>query len=147
MPPGDGSAEMTAWSMPRREQVVAGLEAARAAADDDDGVVAGRERSSGPRLRVEAARCPPPAVAAIRAGEPPAHRLEHAVHDGRVGQQERLRGRGRRAGGPGRRADGHDVGDRRLREQERHLAEEVALAEARALLAVDADATSPSRMT
>ena len=37
------------------------------------------------------------------------------------------------------RADGHDVGDRRLREQERHLAEEVALAEVGPIVAVDAD--------
>ena len=35
--------------------------------------------------------------------------------------------------------EGHHVGHRRLAEQQRHLAEEVALAQARPVLAVDAD--------
>ncbi len=42
---------------------------------------------------------------------------------------------------------GHDVGDRRLAEEDRDLAEELAAAQPGALRAVDDDAASPSRMT
>ena len=79
IPPGDGSAEMTAWSTPRRAQRVRDLERAGSAADDDDRVVARREG--------RVARSAPPSV---RRAQPARLGLEHPVHDPRMGDQEGL---------------------------------------------------------
>ena len=98
---------------------------AGAAADDDDRVLAGRER---------AGSAPP----SVRGPQPAGLGLEHPVHHPRVGDQERLdarAGQDEAAQRPGR----DDVGDRRLAEDDRHLAEELAAAEPRALRAVDDD--------
>ena len=60
MPPGPGSAEMTAWSMPSRDEVVGDLQAAGTAAHHDDRRSDRREGSSRrtARLRVTALGSP-----------------------------------------------------------------------------------------
>ena len=67
-------------------EAVRGLQTARAAADDDDGVLPGRE---GTLVRRPRGSAPP----AVRVAQPPRLRLEHAVHDLGVVDHEALDGR------------------------------------------------------
>ena len=71
---------MTAWSMPEPRSAYDDLEAAGAAADDDDRVVAGRERTG--RLGSTAPSVRGPQAAGLR--------LEHPEHDPRIRDEERL---------------------------------------------------------
>ena len=117
---------MTAWSTPERAQRRRHLERPGPAPDDDDRVLARRERARAQLRHRFAAR-------SRRACD-----LEHPVHHPRMGDQERLdprAGQDQAAQRPGR----HDVRDRRLAEDDRHLAEELAATEPRALRAVDDD--------
>ena len=135
MPPGPGSAEIVACPIPCPPQRIRRLQAAGSAS---------RSRPPGSR-RVGTAR-PPSAPPSVRRSQPACLRLEHAVHHPRMGDQERLdprTGKDQAAQRPG----GDDVGDRGLAEEDRDLSEELAAGEACPFLAVDDDATSPSRMT
>ena len=77
-------------------------------------------------------------MTAVRVAEAPGLCLQHPVHDPRVQDEERLdRGGGHREAAHGR--DGDDVRGRRLAEQDRDLAEEVAAVELGALRPVDGD--------
>ena len=94
-----------------------------------------RRRRPDSRPAGTAARSAPPSV---RVPEAASRRLEHPVHHPRVGDEERLDGRPAEDDAAQRR-EGHDVGDRRLAEEDRDLAEELAPAEPGPLLAVDLD--------
>ena len=130
IPPGAGSAEITAWSTPSRRSEYDDLEPAGSGADDDDRIVARRERAI---VRGERQLRHRFAARSRRACD-----LEHPVHDPRVGDQERLdprAGQDQAAQRSGR----DDVGDRRLAEEDRDLAEEVAARQPGPLRAVDED--------
>ena len=118
------------------------LQAAGAGADDDDRVLAraGTDASGAG----SATRSAPPAV---RVAEPTRLGLEHPVHDPGCADQEALDRRARdRDAAQGRHRD--DVGGRRLAEQDRDLAEEVAAVERRrASCRRSATSASPSRIT
>src|SRR3954447_14954985 len=75
---------------------------------------------------------------AVGVAEAPCERLEHPVHDRRVVLEEALH-RGPGEDQHAQRALRHDICNGRLSEQDRDVAEELPLAERRALLAIDED--------